>query len=185
MTSRLQKDLKRYYNPVHKRFEWNEPSYIVVVLYRVARWCRMLPYWMFPIKFVLNLLVVPLYAVFSIFLGISIPRGTQIGGGLRIYHFGTIVINPLTKIGKNFSIHQGVTIGVKNSYYDAVTIGDNVTIGAGAKILGNIRVGNNVTIGANAVVMVDVPDNSIAVGIPARIIPKKNRKYDPNKGPFN
>ena len=96
-----------------------------------------------------------------------------------------IVINPIAIIGKNFSIHQGVTIGVKNSYFDQVIIGDNCTLGAGAKVLGNIKIGNNVTVGANAVVMCDVPDNSIAVGIPCRIIPKKSTVYDVNRGPFN
>jgi serine O-acetyltransferase len=46
-------------------------------------------------------------------------------------------------------------------------------VGAGAKILGNIKIGNYVTIGANAVVLCDVPDHSIAVGVPAKIKPKK------------
>lgn len=182
---KLKADLKRYYNTVFHRFEWNEPSFIVVVLYRLASGIRTLPKWLFLVKFLLNILILPCYAVFSIFMGVSIPRGAQIGPGLRIYHFGCIVINPISIIGKNFSIHQGVTIGVKNSYFDQVIIGDNVTIGAGAKVLGNLHIGNNVTIGANAVVMTDVPDNCIAVGIPARIIPKKNTEYDPNRGPFN
>ena len=185
MSKTLREDFKRYRNPVFNKFEWNEPSFIIVVLYRIVRWIRLLPKWSFPLKFILNLFFVPVYAFFSIFLGISIPRGAQIGPGLRIYHFGTIVINPIAIIGKNFSIHQGVTIGVKNSYFDQVIIGDNCTIGAGAKVLGNIKIGNNVTIGANTVLMSDVPDNSLAVGIPARIIPKKNTEYDPNKGPFN
>ena len=48
-------------------------------------------------------------------------------------------------------------------------------IGAGAKILGAIRIGDDVAIGANAVVLKDVPANSIAVGVPARIIPRKSR----------
>lgn len=181
----LIEDLKRYKNPLFNRFEWNEPSFIIVILYRIVRGTRLLPKWLLPVKFILNIIFVPIYAFFSIFLGISIPRGAQIGPGLRIYHFGTIVINPIAIIGKNFSVHQGVTIGVKNSYFDQVIIGDNCTIGAGAKVLGNIRIGNNVTIGANTVLMQDVPDNSIAVGIPARIIPKKNSVYDPQRGPFN
>ncbi len=180
----LRKDLYRYYNPVFHRFEWNEPSYIVIALYRVSRAIRMMPKWCFPVKLLLNLIIVPIYAFFSILLGISIPRGAKIGPGFRIYHFGTIVINPKAVIGKNFSIHHGCTIGVKNSYYDQVIIGDNVTMGAGAKVLGNLKIGNNVTIGANAVVLSDVPDNSIAVGIPAKILPKKN-EYDIKRGPFN
>ncbi len=47
--------------------------------------------------------------------------------------------------------------------------GNNVDIGTGAKVLGSIRIGNNVIIGANAVVLVDVPDNCLAVGVPATI----------------
>ena len=90
----LAEDLKRYYNVVFHRFEWNEPSYLVVIMYRTARGVRMMPKWLFPIKLLLNIIIVPIYAFFSIFLGISIPRGAQIGPGLRIYHYGTIVINP-------------------------------------------------------------------------------------------
>jgi serine O-acetyltransferase len=52
-------------------------------------------------------------------------------------------------------------------------LGDRVDIGAGAKILGPIHIGNDVQIGANAVVIRDVPSNSIAVGVPARILPRK------------
>ena len=183
--SYLKEDLKRYYNTLFHRFEWNEPSYIVVILYRMARGIRKMPKWLYPLKLILTIIIVPIYAFFSIFLGISIPRGANIGPGLRIYHYGTIVINPKAIIGKNFSIHHGCTIGVKNSYYDQVIVGDNVTMGAGAKVLGNIHIGNNVTIGANAVVLTDVPDNSVAVGIPAKVFPKKNMEYDITKGPFN
>ena len=46
-------------------------------------------------------------------------------------------------------------------------------LGAGAKLLGDITIGENVKVGANAVVLTDVPDNAIAVGIPARIIVKR------------
>lgn len=60
-------------------------------------------------------------------------------------------------------------------------IGNNVILSSGAKIIGGITIGNNVTIGANAVVTKDVPDNSIAVGIPAKVIavntPEKQKLY--------
>jgi serine O-acetyltransferase len=54
----------------------------------------------------------------------------------------------------------------------APVIGNNVDIGSGAKLLGRIRIGDNVLIGANAVVVRDVPDNSIAVGVPAIVKPR-------------
>lgn len=65
--------------------------------------------------------------------------------------------------------HQ-VTIGNRKNDHDVPVIGDNVDIGAGAKLLGAITIGNNVHIGANTVVLKDVPDNSVAVGVSARII---------------
>jgi serine O-acetyltransferase len=57
----------------------------------------------------------------------------------------------------------------------APQIGDHVDIGTGAKLLGNIRIGNRVAIGANAVVLTDVPDDCIAVGVPATIKPRSKR----------
>ena len=105
-------------------------------------------------------------------LGISIPLVTEIGSGFYIGHFGGIVVNYETVIGKNCNISQGVTIGVanrgKNKGYPQ--LGDNVYIGPGAKIIGSIKVGNNVAIGANCVVTKDVPDNSVVAGVPGKII---------------
>lgn len=104
--------------------------------------------------------------------GIEIPYITDIGEGLSMPHFGGIVIHGNTKIGKNCTILQGVTIGnnVFKSRNEVAKIGDNVTICSGAKIIGNIKIGNNVTIGANAVVTKDVEDNSIIGGNPAKVI---------------
>ena len=63
-----------------------------------------------------------------------------------------------------------MVVGLKNVDEPiAPVFGNNVDIGTGAKILGSIRIGNNVIIGANAVVLMDVPDNSLAVGVPAVI----------------
>ena len=167
-------DLKRYKNSFNNRFEWNEPSYVVIILYRIGFSIRKIKFK--PLRFLLSAIHIPFYAFFSIFMGISIPRGASIGRGFRIYHFGGVVINPLTVIGDNCSFHQGVTVGVRNTYTDVPVIGNNVTVGAGAKLLGDIKIGNNVVIGANAVVLTDVPNDSIAVGIPAKVF-KKNIKY--------
>jgi serine O-acetyltransferase len=74
-------------------------------------------------------------------------------------------------------IRNGVTVGLKHAgQRGAPVLGNRVDVGAGAKILGAIWIGDDVQIGANAVVLSDVPSNSIAVGIPARVLPRKNLK---------
>lgn len=92
---------------------------------------------------------------------------SDIGPGLIIQHgYSTVVC--ATRIGKNFRVNQCVNIvwnGDKRP-----TIGDNVSVYAGAIIVGGVTIGNNVTIGAGAVVVKDVPDNSLVVGNPMRII---------------
>lgn len=106
---------------------------------------------------------------------IQIPYTTKIGRGFRIIHFGTIVINPLTIIGDNFNISQGVLIG-NSSGKNAGTpiIGNNVCINANAIVIGGVRIGNNVLIAPGAFVNFDVPDNSIVIGNPGKIIPRSS-----------
>ena len=105
----------------------------------------------------------------EIVTGISIPAQAQIGGGLRIHHFGGIIIHSETVIGEDCTIYQGVTLGDLGGWGGAPRIGDHVIIGAGAKILGNVTVGDHCRIGANAVVRTSVPPYSLAVGVPAVI----------------
>lgn len=104
--------------------------------------------------------------------GIQIPYSTQIGPGFYIGHFGTIVVNSDTIIGKNVNISPGVNIGVANrgNHKGTPVIGDEVYIAPGAKIVGRVIIGNNVAIGANAVVTKDIPDNACVGGVPAKII---------------
>ena len=106
------------------------------------------------------------------FTGIEIHPGAKIGKGLFIDHGMGVVIGETAEVGDNVVMYHGVTLGGtgKNKGKRHPTVGNNVFIGTGAKILGPIKVGDNVKIGANAVVLKDVPANSTAVGIPARII---------------
>jgi serine O-acetyltransferase len=90
-----------------------------------------------------------------------------LGPGVRIYAYGTIIINGNARIGKNCTIYPGVTIGGKNAG-EWPKIGDNCFIGLGAKIIGGISIGDNVTIAPNAVVIKDVVSNSIVGGVPAK-----------------
>lgn len=103
--------------------------------------------------------------------GIQIPYQTRIHEGFRIVHFGHIVINPSVEIGRNFNIAQGVLIGNSKGKSEGVpTIGDNVCVNANAIIIGNCKIGNNVLIAPGAFVNFDVPDNSIVIGNPGKII---------------
>lgn len=106
----------------------------------------------------------------------QIPYNTEIGEGLYIGHFGTVVINSYAKIGRNCNIAHSVTIGQANrgKLKGYPTIGDYVWIGTGAVIVGNIQIGNNVLIAPNSFVNVDIPPHSLVLGNPCKIISKQN-----------
>jgi serine O-acetyltransferase len=108
--------------------------------------------------------------------GYQIPTITDIGEGFYIGHFGTIVINGKAKIGRNCNIAHGVTIGQANrgKLKGCPTLGNNVWIGTGSVIVGNINIGSNVLIAPNSFVNVDVPDNSLVIGNPCKIVDKVN-----------
>lgn len=100
--------------------------------------------------------------------GIQIPLKTKVGKGLLIRHFGGIFINPTSIIVENFTISQGVTVGVNKC--GTPIIGDNVTLAPGSKVAGDIIIGSNSIIGFNTVVTKDIPENSKVIGERFRII---------------
>lgn len=105
--------------------------------------------------------------------GISIPKNTC-EGGLTLYHFGSIVVNPNTRIGRNCCIMNNVNIGTNGGSNAAPRIGNNVYIGPGAVIYGDIEIADGCYIGANSVVNKScLEKDAILVGSPARVI-----KYD-------
>jgi len=107
-----------------------------------------------------------------IFTGIEIHPGAQIGRRFFIDHGMGVVIGETAIIGDDCTLYHGVTLGgttwKKGKRHP--TLKDNVVIGAGAKVLGPITLGNNSKVGSNAVVVTDIPNDSTAVGIPAKII---------------
>lgn len=108
--------------------------------------------------------------ILSLKLGISMWHSIFLGG-LRIYHPQGIVVNTLSKIGKNCSLHGNNCIGNDGKHSECPVIGDNCNIGVGAIIIGNVKIGNNVTIAAGAVVNKSFPeDNILLAGIPAEIV---------------
>lgn len=103
---------------------------------------------------------------------IEIHPDATIGKRLFIDHGTGVVIGETTEIGDDCTIYQGVTLGGtgKDKGKRHPTLGNHVMVGSGAKVLGPIRIGNNVRIAAGAVVLSDIPDNSTAVGVPARVV---------------
>jgi serine O-acetyltransferase len=166
MFNNLRSDWHTYEKDLTRQGLW------VMIVYRFGRW-------RYTVKS--SLLRKPLSFIYKglkiasqILTGIDIPCEVTLGQRFRIEHFGGIIVSGDAIFGNDVIIRQGVTVGLKcTKERGSPIIGNNVDIGAGAKILGTVKIGDNVSIGANAVVINDVPSNSIAVGIPARIIPKK------------
>jgi serine O-acetyltransferase len=101
--------------------------------------------------------------------GAEIYYSTAIGAGFLVDHGVGIVLGPRHRIGKNFTIHQGVTLGQRrlHSPDEAITIGDDCTLFASATVLGTVRLGDGVRLGANAVLLTDAEPHSTYAGIPA------------------
>lgn len=106
--------------------------------------------------------------------GIEIHPGAKIGRRFFIDHGMGVVIGETAEIGNDCTLYHGVTLGGTSLHEGKrhPTLGNNVVVGAGAKILGPITLGHNAKVGSNSVATKDVPENSTAVGIPARIIKK-------------
>jgi serine O-acetyltransferase len=145
---------------------WERHGFWALVVYRFGRW----RYGIRPR--VVRLPFSFLYKLMKFFsegiLGIELPCETVIGRRFTIAHPGAIVISGDAVFGDDCVVRQGVTVGLRyNNQRGSPRIGNRVDIGAGAKLLGEITIGDDVAIGANAVVLCDVPDGCVAVGVPA------------------
>ncbi|WP_207795731.1 serine O-acetyltransferase [Sphingobacterium haloxyli] len=157
--------------------------------YWVDRWLKTEQYWIR--KFVVNLRKEEYYTsikpykllkyyyqrkknIWGSRLGFFIHAG-NFGSGLKIYHYGSVIVHPKAKIGKNCTLHGNCCIGSKGGFPDIPPqIGDNVDIGQGAQILGDITIADGVKIGAGAIVTKSVLEPGVTVvGIPARVINSK------------
>lgn len=166
MFENLKADLRAYDG------DWAAQGFWVMIVYRLGRWRYGIQKgW---VRKPFSLIYKFLYKVVQVLTGIEFPCEVEIGRNFRIDHFSGIVVSGYAKFGDNCIIRNGVTVGLRHTEHPvAPQIGDNVDIGAGAKVLGDITVGDNVVIGANAVVITDVPRNSVAIGVPAKIVAKK------------
>lgn len=108
--------------------------------------------------------------------GIEIHPGARIGKGFFIDHGNGVIIGETTIIGDNVTLYQGVTLGGTGKEHGKrhPTLGSNIMIGAGAKVLGSCIIGDNSKVGAGSVVLCDVPPNSTVVGVPGRVVKRRN-----------
>jgi serine O-acetyltransferase len=153
-----------------KLYFLGHPALKILFYYRFACYCKQV-----------NHKRIALHILKRIFLmyGVHIGYHAEIDYGFFMPHPTGVVIGEYVKIGKNCKIYQQVTIGAKSieetGTRDYPCLGDNIIVYPGARIIGGIHIGNNVVIGPNAVVIKDVPDNSVAVGVPARITKKERQ----------
>ena len=152
--------------------QWSRQGLWAMLVYRYGNWRYGIQTRALRLPF--SMLYKLLKVLSEILTGIELPCEVKLGRRFRIDHFGGIVISGDAVFGDDCVIRNGVTVGLRNTgQRGSPVIGNRVDIGAGAKVLGAIRIGDDVAIGANAVVITDVPSNSIAVGVPAKIRSRK------------
>ena len=153
--------------------EMSHPEFIAQYRFvQAKRWCE---YWADKSK-LLYLLFRMRYERYKVKYNTDIPARCKIGGGFKIRHLGGIVFNPGVEIGKNVDCLNGVLLGQIDCGAKAGTpkIGDNVFLGTNSIVVGKIQIGNDVLIAPGAYVNFDVPDHSIVIGNPGKIIAKVN-----------
>jgi serine O-acetyltransferase len=151
-------------------------------LHSIARWC-----YLHKIPVVPRLIKAVIYVLFNCIL----PPEVSIGPGTELWHHGWCIgILPSTVIGRDCNIYNQVEIASGNDEENGppvhIIIQDRVNICTGAKVLckaGTLTIGEGSTVAANAVVLSDVPPNSLAIGVPARCIPKKRPAVTPSEQP--
>lgn len=178
--SHLKRDLDRYYFIMGTPGPWRRlrtllgtPTIWAIIDYRCARWLAERRHWVWPR--LLSFLRQPWQLWLELLTGIRLPAAARIGPGLYIGHHGGIVLSSRCVIGENCNLSQGVTIGVggRGERRGVPSVGDRVYFGPGAKVFGKIRIGADVAVGANAVVNIDLPDGSVAAGVPAQIVSQR------------
>lgn len=143
------------------------------------KFLRLIEYYKNLEKSWIRYLLLPFYIVVLIFFrkysyklgGFQIGFNTC-GPGIKIYHYGFIIINGKAKIGSNFCIQPGCVVGRTEA--GVPIIGDNFYMAPNSSIMGNVHIGDNVTIAQNSVVVKDVPDNCVVGGNAAKIIKYKS-----------
>jgi serine O-acetyltransferase len=177
MLRHIHSDLVRYRITEHRSYlamMVMSPGLIASIYYRIGHWL----WYAQGVPEILLYILRPFYLLgkrfIEVYSGISISPHAKIGRGFYIQNFGSIYVG-VSIIGDNCSIAQEVSIGIISNpdSHDIPVLGDRVFIGAGAKVVDPVSVGNDVAIGANAVVMSDLEECAVAVGVPAKTVSHK------------
>ena len=162
-------DFKELFKSDIERYEGNIPQWNkkFSFLFRKNQTCKL---------FFLRKIYRKMYYKFIKKNGIEIEHNAKIGMGLYIGHPYNITVNPFAVIGDNCSLHKGVTIGQENRGIrkESPTLGNKVWIGVNATVVGKINIGDDVMICPNSFVNCNIPDHSIVLGNPCKIIHKSN-----------
>jgi serine O-acetyltransferase len=172
----FQADLARYFRYGNAETRWQRLRIVLhteaipaLAVYRFGRWlreeapARLRPFLQIPHSIA--------YEAVRHAFGICLAPHARIGPGLYIGHSGGIWVGGDAVIGAECNLSQGVTIGVGGTARRGTpVVGDRVWIGPKATVVGPIEVGDGAVIGANSLVVSNVPQNGVAVGVPARVV---------------
>jgi serine O-acetyltransferase len=166
--------LRQLYNVIAEDYDahgrdWTKPGFRAVAVHRFGVWRMSIRHKI--IRAPLSLIYRWAFRRCRNNYGIEIPYTVELGRKVVIEHQGGIIIHGNSKIGESCIIRQNCTLGIK-SFADlsaAPTLESFVSLGAGSVILGQVTIGHGAQVGANAVVIHDVPPQSVAVGVPAKI----------------
>lgn len=163
----------------HNR-QWSRHGFWVMSIYRFGRWRYTIRSRVLRVPFSIGYKLLKFFS--EMLLGTELPCEAMVGRRFTIEHIGGIVVSGDAVFGDDCVIRNGVTVGLRHrGVRGSPRLGNRVDIGAGAKLLGPIVIGDDAAIGANAVVLCDVPANCIAVGIPARILPRRSGLAAPER----
>lgn len=149
-----------------------KPGFQAMAIYRFGVWrMSVQPK---PLRAPLSVAYRALYRTVRNLYGIEIPYSAKIGRRVIFEHQHGIVVHGQTVIGDDCIIRQGCTLGIRSMdrLTEAPVLGRGVNVGAGAVIIGPSQVGDGASIGANAVVLKDVPAGALAIGVPAKLVPR-------------
>jgi serine O-acetyltransferase len=157
----------------------SDPASWVVAAHRIGRALHALPAALrAPLLFAYR----PWEVALGAFSGTTLPLHADIGGGLRLYGTGGILVSPKAHIGRDCDLSHGAVLAETET--GAPWLGDRVYVGSGARILGGVRIGNDARIGACAVVEHDVPDGGIVQGILGVVETVRGRRRPPLLDPL-